>query len=127
MKIFTPDNSFDSKVNFVDENNRVVGFSMAYDCCEKFGYAVCRVIPATSEEAEMAGECVPDEATLAPYRFVEEQPSDCLTDGADVEGGGGLAFRIAADGQPDMYVVIWNHHNGWYSHGFEYWGGEGSL
>lgn len=105
------------KVNYVDSANNVVGFDMYANCCESFGHGVFLSIPTSTDEAKA-------DIDLSPYSFVNENPTECLP---DADGGGGLAFRIVAEGRPDAYVVIWNHHNGYYSHGFSYWNGEGSL
>lgn len=117
---------FNSKVNYVDKNNRVVGFDMDSHCCEDFGHMVTTTKPPediySSCWYEEMSEFVGD---LEPYTFADEGPVDCL-DIRD-ESGGGLAYRIVAKGEPDMWVVIWNHHNGYYSHGFEDWRDEGWL
>lgn len=117
MKIFhkTP-TDWESKINFVDVNNRAVGFDMAENCCEDFGCGVASSIDSAAmlEKGSYDAE---------PYSFVDEDPTHM--DGFDC--GGYLFFRIVADGLPDLYVVIWNHHNGYYSHGFDSWRTSGSL
>ena len=123
MKVFTPDNSpWDAKVNYVDKNNRVLGYSMSKSCCESFGHCVLAELPAS--------EGAPDDNALSspvlePYLFTPEAPT--LLSLNDADKGGGLAFRIVADGLSDLWVVIWNFHNGYYSHGWEFDGKEGSL
>ena len=139
MKVFTPDTlPWRGKVNYVDKNNRVLGYSMAQDCCEIFGHCILAELPAsTSDPSEHA---LPD-SVLEPYSFSPENPVEFpdsvlgpyspenpvelpATSGGE---GGMLAFRIVADGLPNLWVVIWNFHNGYYSHGWEFDGKEGSL
>jgi len=49
MKIFhkTP-TDWESKINFVDVNNRAVGFDMAENCCEDFGCGVASSIDSAA-------------------------------------------------------------------------------
>jgi hypothetical protein len=61
---------------------------------------------------------------LRSYRFTDEDPLIGKLKWHDE--GGYAAFRIVADGKPDMFVVFENAHNGYYSHKFSY-GKEGSL
>ena len=123
MKVFTTDNSpWNAEVNYVDKNNRVLGYSMSQDCCEIFGHCVLAKLPAP--EGEPDDHALPD-SVLEPYSFSPEAPAPLPSRRADE--GSVLAFRIVADGLPDLWVVIWNFHNGYYSHGWEFDGKEGSL
>lgn len=119
MKCFDTDHKWKSKVNYVDENNVVLGYDMSGSCCEVFGHGVFASVPANAGD-----ESTPITVDLEPYRFVDEKPTDCLS---LRDNGGGLAFRISAPGLPDLYVVIWNFHNGYYSHGFTFKDMRGSL
>ena len=123
MKVFTPDNSpWNAKVNYVDKNNRVLGYSMWQDCCESFGHCVLAKLPAPGGAPR--DHALPD-SVLEPYSFSPEAPTPLPSNVANE--GGVLAFRIVADGLPDLWVVIWNFHNGYYSHGWEFDGKEGDL
>jgi hypothetical protein len=115
MKAF----DYDGRINYVDENNLLVGFDMQRDCCEEFGHGVFYTLPKDpiKEKPEVGID-------LTPYRFVNEAPKVIDFSGDE---GGARAFKIVAEELPDAYVVIWNCHNGYYSHGFEYWDGKGSL
>jgi hypothetical protein len=106
----------DGKINYVDSNNRFVGYSMYQSCCESFGHGVFDHVPKTEHDEF--------DIDITPYNFVDEPPIDCMEIS---DSGGGLAFRIVSEGLPDAFVVIWNYHNGYYAHGFEYWDGHGSI
>jgi len=108
-----------SKINYVDKNNVILGFANSQDCCEDFGHGVYAKIPTSTQDPEL------DNVDLEPYSFAANaKPIDCLESG---ECGGGLAFKITAKNKKSLYVVIWNHHNGYYSHGFVWKNEEGSL
>jgi hypothetical protein len=119
MKVFEDGKSWGRKINYVDENNVVLGFDMDQQCCENFGHGVFANPPQSLSDTEIV------DVDLANYRFAADaKPVNCKS--YDDEGGG-LAFRIVADGLPDLYVAIWNHHNGYYSHGFNWKDESGSL
>lgn len=123
MKVFTPDNSpWNAKVNYVDKNNRVLGYDMSNSCCENFGHCILDELPA--DASDPPENALPD-SVLGPYSFAPENPVELPAVYSD--GGGLLAFRIVADGLPDLWVVIWNFHNGYYCHGWEFDGKEGRL
>lgn len=119
MKVFTEEDSFDKKVNYVDENDRFVGYDLYRNCCESFGHAV-----TTDKEIGEFPDDVPcnvaKDVDLAPYRFVDEPP-DKVKSEDEYTRGGSVFFRIEAPDLPDLYVALWNYHNGYYSHGFESW------
>lgn len=129
MEIFEKD----GKINFVDENNVVVGFDYGQSCCEYFGYFFSSGIPTKDFMAEYVNlsyntpnimphpetnEYVfdPDffqridwggnETTIVIFKLVEK----CrLTNGKVNKGL--CRFR-------DIYLVLHNTHNGYYAHGF---------
>jgi hypothetical protein len=117
MKIFDPTNSFRDKLNFVDKNNVVLGFDFSQDCCEDFGYYFSLEWPATRN-----GEVEKRADELEPYVF---DPT-FFGHGSDEvcgEGGGDAVFKLV-DGDKVLYLVIYNHHNGYYGHGFEFKNGD---
>lgn len=114
MKIFEGGpGTWACKTNFVDKNNVVVGFDSSQSCCEYFGYLITAFIPtSTSEEAE---ENRPE--VLEPYVFdTAFVHNDAVPDS---DGGGSVTFKLWAIGQPDLYLTLFNHHNGYYGHGFD--------
>jgi hypothetical protein len=87
------------KTNFVDKNNVVVGFDDEQQCCENFGWFF-----ATKPNYNHCAD-IPDKYDVEPYVFDTS---------FDAEG----IFRLTADNLPDIYLILYNHHNGYYSHGF---------
>lgn len=119
MKIFDSNNSvWDQKVNFVDINNVGVGYDTAGQCCEWADWFI-----SESEESEprQSTEDFVDE-DLEPYVFDPEYFEDLQ--GGNFDGGGMIRFKLVAESKPNLYLHIFNSHNGYYSHGFEVLKGE---
>jgi hypothetical protein len=117
MKIFLQDpNSWGERVNFVDENNVVLGYDMGQSCCEHADW----FIDDTPWQS-----CYPDD--LAPYKKTEGydgwvfDPSFRLLTQNDgnFDAGGMAIFKIVKEGA-EKFVHIFNSHNGYYGHGFEF-------
>ena len=129
MRIFEKD----SKTNFVDQHDVLVGFDSWQSCCESFGYHFA----ASSEQgAEEISQPTNLEGMLFDRGFFVQHDDD---DGWG-DGGGQAVFRLvdarikrggrdeemrrherrlqAEGGLPEVYLVLYNHHNGYYSHGF---------
>lgn len=111
MKVFERD----SKVNFVDEFNVVVGYDMDQDCCEHAGWFVDQKIIPYSDGVDEGLHGY----DLEPYRFAADDPS-VEVESDDLDGGRELAFRLVAEGKPDLWLHIFNAHNGYYAHGFTF-------
>jgi hypothetical protein len=113
MKKFDSFDRYSQCVNFVDDNNVFVGFSMENSCCERFDYFFTRSPEATLPEYPDGIEVSED--TLAKYSF---DPSFCETPYLDLMDSGGAAmFRLVCPGEDDLYLVLFNEHNGYYAHG----------
>lgn len=110
MRIFERD----SKTNFVDANNVFVGFDSYQSCCEDFGYMLTKQIPAMIEDRKIELS----EQELEPYcfdkSFVMDLPASVYWPSED---GGAKCFKLT-NGQDEIYLTIYNYHNGYYSHGF---------
>jgi hypothetical protein len=96
---------------------------MSQQCCECADHGIWATIPEDPAVAHTT-ELDATSAIMERYNFVDEAYTEC--DG-NFDGGGSATFRMEAEGLPDLYLIIWNHHNGYYSHGFESWREEGSL
>jgi len=108
----------DRKTNYVDANNRVLGYDSDQQCCEQHGSGVFR-----KEDKNLFFESATTRAHYDPpapsgfsiqtegYAFVDERPEPC---------GETLWFRLQKEGEADLFVCLWNFHNGYYSHGFEF-------
>lgn len=106
--------SWENKTNFVDKNNVVLGWDMSQNCCESFGVIFSREIPTSRKEDDPP---YPSERELEPYVF---DPSFCVNNSIVEEyadQGGSRTFKLT-DGDAVLYLTIYNHHNGYYSHGF---------
>lgn len=110
------------KYNFVDENNVVVGYDAEQNCCENAGfYFVKGVEPKCWTNAEINADWCPNEEELKPYRFDPGFYKDLDIDSTDPDKDtetSAVMFRCVADGLPDLFLVLHNTHNGYYSHGF---------
>lgn len=113
MKIFEGDNSsWAEKVNFVDDNDVFVGYDIGQSCCEDAGYFIADKVTPYKYDMEQDGR--PDvEDYVFDKDFFERIPS------GDLDSGGMVAFRLISDQKPDLYLHLYNSHNGYYGHGFE--------
>ncbi len=102
------------KVNFVDENNIFVGYDLGQDCCEYADWFVADQITPYTYDPDAAPKEVPD---IEAYNF-DKDFFQCV-DSGDLDEGGMVAFRLVADEKPDLYLHLFNSHNGYYGHGFE--------
>ncbi len=107
---------FDSKINFVDKNNVFVGYDLGQCCCEYADWFIGK-----DEENKVYDEHdnriereIPDVADYAfDISYFEEVKSE------DLREGNMVRFKLVSDNKPDLYLHIFNCHNGYYHHGFE--------
>ena len=113
MKIFNDnENSWSEKVNFVDDNNVLVGFDMSSCCCESFGWFVCSKEPTEIIDEENAEKLKTEGYQFDVDYFKEIDPEDKWDEG-------GMAIFRLVKGEDEMFLALHNTHNGYYSHGFE--------
>lgn len=108
MKIFEKN----GKVNFVDENNVFVGFDYQQCCCEDFGWSISNaegVIYADDNGHDLRD--FPDYYFDTDYFLEGDDPSD-------YDSGGWVKFRLVEEDGEDLFLMLYNIHNGYYSHGF---------
>lgn len=125
MKVFNETNSiWPGKVNFVDDNNVLVGYDMKQDCCEHADWYIIDEIDAngTRIKEETYSNLQPTE--LPGYNF---DPDFCEQYNASHLDGGGIAvFKLVKrathwngmDQDSVKYLHLFNSHNGYYGHGF---------
>lgn len=115
MKIFEGKNSsWSDKVNFVDKNDIFVGYDTGQDCCEDAGWFIADKITPYSYSDDEEQKITPDvECYDFDADFFEAVES------SDLDSGGMVAFKLVASGRPDLYLHLFNAHNGYYGHGFE--------
>lgn len=113
MKIFNRQKPFNDKVNFVDNNNVVVGFDIETICCEDVGWFISTKIEDTIKQTP-----TPD---VQDYFFdtnfyiktsKEDGWQELIT----------VIFRLAKNGSKnkaeELFLHLYNLQNGYYSHGF---------
>lgn len=105
MKVFNRDGKF----NFVDDNNVFVGFDSEQNCCEAFGWKLTRRFPVEGFE-ESKEEINPDGFQFDVTFFKEVDLSNDEFQTA--------VFRLTK-GSEEIFLTLFNYHNGYYSHGFE--------
>jgi len=139
MKIFDQVVPFATKVNFVDENNVVLGYDMATLCCEYAGWFIADVITnrtpnphdhrvfldrdSRPEVIDMPGWCFDTD-------FFQKIEGECDDPGM-ARNTEVAVFRIT-NGPAEKFMHLFNCHNGYYKHGFNFEAGgtktkEGSL
>jgi hypothetical protein len=132
MKIIETDrNTYFDKINFVDENNVFVGYDLATDCCERADWFM-----STTEDTKPIGENdnrIPvdyyDEYVFDKEYFVEVVPAQEGNDDdkySCLDEGGMVRFKLVSKvpDQPPLFLHIYNSHNGYYSHGFQFGVGD---
>lgn len=110
MEVFHTHN----KVNFVDENNVVVGYDMQSQCCEDYGYFFSRQKP--NSVADIDGI---NDADLEGFIFDQNfYECDGFEDEKSGDYGSVAIFRLI-NGCNEIYLTLYNIHNGYYTHKFQ--------
>jgi hypothetical protein len=123
MKIFNKDSGWDSKVNFVDSNNVVLGFDIAQCCCEEADWFIADSPTHKILDRKETIDGTPEEMVgwnFDPNYFqkVNYVPSSGKPHEYNVlEEGSMVIFRIVK-GDGEKFIHLYNCHNGYYSHGF---------
>ncbi len=110
----------DGRINFVDENNLLVGFDNSQSCCESFGHMITRDLPhSTDQESIQIDE--------SKYRFDPTFTREGGVEGLDE--GGAVSFRLVnSENCLDcVYLTLYNSHNGYYSKGFHFTNGDTEI
>lgn len=94
------------KINFIDKNDNFVGFDYYSCCCEHFGY----FFSATkSEEA-----AITDTDVISSCDFTSDGPEEVSRDDGFSEEN--YAHFKCSSSVGTVYLTLYNHHNGYYSH-----------
>ena len=113
-KGFVPDsNRPHQKINFVDSNDVIVGFNIETDCCEQSGFYITPEISETIafEKDEEIPNC---DGYIFDINFFKE--INCGKCGDNFENM--VIFRLIKNNSHDLYLHLFNYHNGYYYHGF---------
>lgn len=111
----------DGRVNFVDVNNVFVGYDMGQDCCENADYLLSPMLPNGQSIYEADLEACPEEG-LDSYIF---DPTFIQTNTVSgLDQGNSVTFRMTSlDAEAEyceVFLTLFNSHNGYYGHGFEF-------
>lgn len=99
------------KVNFVDKNNVLVGFDTRQQCCEDAGYTITKKLGVCAD-----GKDINTDGFVFDTKFFEDE---WKADSCDSMVENAAIFRLT-NGDEELYLILYNHHNGYYSHGFEF-------
>jgi hypothetical protein len=112
MKIFE---TYD-KVNFVDKNNVFVGYDMGQACCEN---AYWLISESDKYDPEISYEDKEVDYLQYTYTRCESILEDYVFDTKKFyEKYYNPVFKLIAKGKKDLYLHLYNEHNGYYAHGF---------
>lgn len=113
MHIFDKTDIWTTKVNFVDDNNVVLGYDLSQQCCESADYAIVTHLNE-KDSNDVRNDLEPED--IKGYVFDKTFIDGNIT---GLDTGSSLAFRIIK-GDKEAFIVLFNAHNGYYSHGFEF-------
>lgn len=127
MRIFNADAEYrwDEKVNFVDNNNVFVGYDMGQDCCEHASWFISATDHNSMPESELLEN--KDYPNIEDYSFdptfYQERDlnaSNKDSDYGELDEGEAVAFRLTNTDGAEAFLYLFNSHNGYYGHGFEF-------
>ena len=128
MKIFIQVSPATHAINFVDEKNRVLGWDAEQQCCEGFSCVLTSFEPKPDEENPGARKKVKmadhDTINLCRYWMANttiDMPGWEIDADFFKQHGNTVWFRLVGKVEGDemeLFVVLRNSHNGYYSHGF---------
>ena len=126
MKIFEGgEGTYSSKINFVDDNNVLVGFDMSENCCESFGWAISQGHQGVESAMATAGSQLSDEE-LSNYSFDAKYFKE-IDMAESWDDGGAVEFRLISEDNKEAFLILFNSHNGYYCHGFEMTKGDDKI
>lgn len=105
------------KVNFIDENDNFVGFDDESQCCEEFWWEII------NESGDELDEQI-NKDFIKLLAFADQEPLynlDIVNDKAGDETCY-VAFALTLPEDTDVcgYLVLYNYHNGYYAHYWDY-------
>jgi hypothetical protein len=121
MKIFNKVLGWTEKVNFVDENNVFLGYDITQCCCEEVGWG----LSTKKGEFDFHYEQPSDEQFLNGYVFDISYFEQYTPEYVDC--GGVVEFRLIHESKDAMFLYLYNCHNGYYGHGFQFQDQDGTV
>lgn len=114
VKVFEKDGKF----NVVDKNNVFVGFDYQQDCCESFGHFFSLQKPVGLEDENQLKFESQEQQEKMLKGFIFDISFFEQLNFQDEENA--AIFRLVKNEQPyEIFLVLYNCHNGYYAHGFE--------
>lgn len=118
MKIIVSDkDTYGESVNFVDDYNVFVGYDMSQGCCENFGWFI-------SERREK--EIIEHKELDVSGFFFDPVFFEESRIGESCDETNMVRFRLVGE-EKELFLHLYNCHNGYYSHGFEFKKGDKVL
>ena len=120
MKIFNKAKPWTSKVNFVDDNNLILGYDLDQNCCEHASWFFSNEIKEFSRKEAEDLENSRDNSTIIvmeDWNFDKTFHQKIKV--RWIDSGEMIAFRIVKDSE-EKFIILYNSHNGYYSHGFQF-------
>ena len=123
MKCFTsnPNSIWSTKVNFVDENNVLVGYDFTGSCCEQFGWYIHDKVTNNREDS-LFNEIIDHSAindSLKEWTF-DTSFFEELREGSRCSDDHNTAVFRLVNEDNELFLHLFNVHNGYYSHGFDF-------
>lgn len=112
MNILVGQGSWIKKVNFIDENNVAVGYDLEQDCCERAGWFIAE----TPTDELRDGDVDED---WGGWVFDTTYCEKLDSRNAELDEGSIVVFRMIK-GDEERFLHLFNSHNGYYSHGFDF-------
>lgn len=113
MKIFEKNSGgWRNKVNFVDDNNVVIGYDITQYCCEDADWFFSNKIEGgcdTNDRVNLTEE------ELVDFNFDASFQEEVAMEGLDE--GGCVVFKIVNSKGGSYFLHIYNAQNGYYTHG----------
>jgi hypothetical protein len=105
------------RLNWVDSNNVFVGFSNWQDCCEEWGGGYWSSLSKDAVRVDLDEEnnnyVFDTSFYIEDFSWEEDYDRDVYR----------AAFKLS-NGKKDIFLIIWNEHNGYYAHGFQFCNGD---
>jgi len=116
MRIFHKSESWSDKINFIDENNVVMGYDLSESCCEHADWFISDKQAFEPIARENTEDGTPEDMPGWNFdrSFFREIENISVFD-----EGSMVIFRITK-GDSEKFIHIFNCHNGYYHHGFEF-------
>lgn len=119
----TEGDGWGGKTNFVDDNNVLLGWDSGQACCENAGWFIATEVNHGRYD-EPVGEVKVEDGQAKQLLLSGHVFDPTFHVHADVTGldaGDCVVFRlIGFDNEPDLFLHLYNAHNGYYSHGFTF-------